>query len=277
MERFPIPYVLECMRFLCASPTENQRIIRDYEFDLYMGGERHVYIDGIYYHIKAGDLIFRRPGQSIRGIGDYDMYLLTLDFSQDRLQTQAYYRSSATPQQPICHLDIFQEIPTVFSPFHFDELKELYEKLCSCSYPNTVSLPLQRAYISEFLFLTLSDAYRHNASAKQIAQAGSRYIRQTCDYLQQSYAEEISTKQLAERFSLNKNYFIRLFKREMNVTPAQYVLELRLLRARHMLIQTDCSVEEIALACGFHTTSYFIKRFKLRFGSTPLRYRLSSQ
>lgn len=78
---------------------------------------------------------------------------------------------------------------------------------------------------------------------------------------------------IAEYLSINKNYFTKLFKKEMGTTPNQYIIEVRLLRAASMLTQTDYTVYQISNSCGFNTPSYFIKSFKYKFGKTPLCYR----
>ncbi len=270
---FPIPDVLECMHFVLASSRESKRIIRNYELDLYIGGEREVYIDSVYYHISKGSLIFRKPGQLTTGFGDYDMYMITLDFSHTTDKAQQVFRVSDAPEQPICELDILRDIPTVFTPTHQAELLELYEKLALCSYPNVVDSDLQRVYVSELLFLILADSYSSLRQELEENSTGKSYVRRACNYINQHYCEELSVELIAEYLSINKNYFIKLFKKEMNTTPNQYIIEVRLLRAASMLMQTDYTIYQISSSCGFNTTSYFIKIFKKHFGKTPNEYR----
>lgn len=273
MKRFPVPDVLECMHFVLCSSRENKRIIRNYEFDLYLGGERDVCIDSTYYHISKGSLVFRKPGQLTTGFGDYDMYMITLDFSHTADKTQQVFRSSDAPEQPMCELDILNDIPTVFVPFHQAEIIDLYEKLSLCSYPNIVDEDLQRVYISELLFLILADAYANNGQQLIKNNYGKTYVRRACNYINKHYFEPLAVEEIADYLSLNKNYFIKLFKKEMNTTPNQYITEIRLFRASGMLLQTDHPVHQIASLCGFNTPSYFIKSFKKRFGKTPIEYR----
>ena len=60
------------------------------------------------------------------------------------------YRDVVGDIQPIFDFDDLNEIPAVFPPFHFEELKELLEKLSRCSYPGVVDLNKQQQYIKEF-------------------------------------------------------------------------------------------------------------------------------
>ena len=273
MNSFPVPSVLECMHFVLESSRENRRIIRNYELDLYLDGERNVFIDGTAYKLTKGSLVFRKPGQLTTGFGDYDMYMITLDFSHTVDKSQRSFRVSDAPEQPICELDILSDIPTVFTPTHQAELFEIYEKLAQCSYPNAVDEELQRLYVSELLFLVLSDAYSSQRRCREENSPGKSYVRRACNYINRHYSGELSVEGIAEHFSINKNYFIKLFKREMGTTPNQYVIDVRLLRAASMLMQTDYTVYQISSACGFNTPSYFTKIFKKRFGKTPVDYK----
>ena len=273
MDKFPVPYVLECMRFVSPAPDENRRIIRDYEFDLYLTGERDIYLDGVHHHIAPDHLVFRKPGQNIVGYGGYDMFMMTLDFGNPTPEKlENYMRVSRSPEQEKCVLDVLENIPTVFFPAHHKELRALYEKLSQCSHPNIVDLAQQRKYIAEFVFLVLADAYRYN---REQAQKGdkSSYVKKACTYIHNNYNRPLSVEEIAEKLSINPNYLIRLFKSEIDTTPTQYILETRLVRARYQLLQTDTSVQDIAQSTGFANTSYFIKRFKERFGTSPLKYR----
>ena len=273
MKEFPIPYVLKCIHFIQSSPIRNKRIVRNYEFDLYVGGKRDAYLDDTYYCLTEGSLVFRKPGQRCAGEGEMNMYLLTLDFSHTLPHDLPSFRVDQSPQQPVCDFELLEKIPPVFTPYHQAELKELYEKLFSCSYPNLVDEELQRTYVTELLLLILSDACRYNRQHSQLRSAGNPYIQKACNYINRQYSEEVSLEKVATYLSINKNYLIKLFKKERNTTPNQYLMEVRLSRALNLLLQSETSVQEIAQACGFSTTSYFIKCFKRRFGKTPLQYR----
>ncbi|MEY5037484.1 MAG: hypothetical protein RL472_590, partial [Pseudomonadota bacterium] len=65
----------------------------------------------------------------------------------------------------------------------------------------------------------------------------------------------------------------RLFVRFLNSTPKHYFMEMRLNRARNLLVQSEQSVTEIAMACGFQTTSHFSKVFRAHFGTSPVMQR----
>ncbi|MBF9053043.1 helix-turn-helix domain-containing protein [Rhodobacterales bacterium LSUCC1028] len=65
----------------------------------------------------------------------------------------------------------------------------------------------------------------------------------------------------------------RLFKRYLNTTPKKHLLGVRLAKARQLLQQTEMSVTEITLACGFENTSHFARLYRRAFGIAPREQR----
>ena len=74
---------------------------------------------------------------------------------------------------------------------------------------------------------------------------------------------------LAERIELSRRQLERLFRRHLGRTPAQFYLETRLERARHLLYQTDMPIMSVACATGFVSASHFTTCYRQMFGKTP--------
>ncbi len=91
--------------------------------------------------------------------------------------------------------------------------------------------------------------------------------------MQQNLEEPLSRMELAQSAELSTRQLERLFRRYLNRSPARYYLELRLQRARQLLLQTNMSVMNVALACGFVSASHFTKCYRAYFGRTPYRER----
>lgn len=85
--------------------------------------------------------------------------------------------------------------------------------------------------------------------------------------------EPISPAVLAQQVGMSTRQLERLFRRYLNRSPKRYYMELRLQRARHLLMQTDMSVINVALACGFASPSHFSKCYRAQFATTPYRER----
>lgn len=82
----------------------------------------------------------------------------------------------------------------------------------------------------------------------------------------------IPISKLAETHGIGTRQLDRLFKRYLRTSPSAYYRDLRLLRAAGLLRQSDLSVSEIALACGFNSASHMGRMFKSKFGKSPIGY-----
>lgn len=91
--------------------------------------------------------------------------------------------------------------------------------------------------------------------------------------MEQSIEEPISPATLARDAGLSTRQLERLFRRYLDRSPKRYYMELRLQKARNLLMQTDMSVINVALACGFSSPSHFSKCYRAFYGRTPYRER----
>ncbi len=91
--------------------------------------------------------------------------------------------------------------------------------------------------------------------------------------MEENIEEPVSPSILAADVGMSTRQLERLFRRYLNRSPKRYYMELRLNRARNLLMQTDMSVINVALACGFASPSHFSKCYRAHFGTTPYRER----
>ena len=81
--------------------------------------------------------------------------------------------------------------------------------------------------------------------------------------------EPISPSILAKDVGMSTRQLERLFRRYLDRSPKRYYMELRLQKARNLLMQTDMSVINVALACGFASPSHFSKCYRAHYDTTP--------
>ena len=91
--------------------------------------------------------------------------------------------------------------------------------------------------------------------------------------MEQNIEEPISPSLLAKEVGMSTRQLERLFRRYLNRSPKRYYMELRLQKARNLLMQTDMSVINVALACGFASPSHFSKCYRAHYETTPYRER----
>lgn len=106
------------------------------------------------------------------------------------------------------------------------------------------------------------------------ARLGTRHdkLLQAAAWLESHIEEEFDLDACAAHLSLSRRQIERLFSRYLNVTPVRYMNDLRLARGRSLLAETDMKVTEVAVACGYASTSHFSKSFRKKYGTSPYRF-----
>lgn len=91
--------------------------------------------------------------------------------------------------------------------------------------------------------------------------------------MEKAIEEPVSPARLAQEVGMSTRQLERLFRRYLGRSPKRYYMELRLQKARNLLMQTDMSVINVALACGFTSPSHFSKCYRALYATTPYRER----
>lgn len=81
--------------------------------------------------------------------------------------------------------------------------------------------------------------------------------------------EPLTTDEIAQHVCVSRRQLERIFKQYLNRVPSQYYLELRLNKARQLLMQTSKSIIQIGLSCGFSSGPHFSSAYRNFFGATP--------
>ncbi|RMD61627.1 MAG: GlxA family transcriptional regulator [Alphaproteobacteria bacterium] len=133
---------------------------------------------------------------------------------------------------------------------------------------------LAAAVADQFVHERIRDEHDHQRMSLP-ARLGVRHTKllSVIRLMEQNLEEPLERTELARRAGLSTRQLERLFHKYLRRSPARYYLELRLDRARLLLIQTDMPIIDVALACGFVSASHFSKCYRDFFGHTPRRER----
>lgn len=101
-------------------------------------------------------------------------------------------------------------------------------------------------------------------------------VRLACGYVERHFAEKVTLDDLAREAAVSPSYLIRLFKRQLETTPHDYLLRYRISRAKELLAETTLTSAAIAERVGFTSESNFSYRFKQMTGQGPRAYRRST-
>ncbi|WP_286233550.1 helix-turn-helix domain-containing protein [Thalassotalea sediminis] len=113
---------------------------------------------------------------------------------------------------------------------------------------------------------------RHLAKQAMVL-TGLEAIKVPVDFIKENYHRELSIETLASVAHLSVSALERRFKKYLKKTPKQFINDLRLEKARQLLVETTTPIAEVAEKAGFSDHSYFSKKFKQLFGELPSQFR----
>jgi AraC family transcriptional regulator len=152
-----------------------------------------------------------------------------------------------------------------------DLVRRLHARACSedssdSPYVRGLSLTLASYVYSHFA------ADRPSSAAPGTGLSASQRQRLVA-HIDARLAEPIQMGELAREVGYSQDHFLRLFSSSFGVSPHRYVTARRIERAKSMLEDPQCSLVEVAFACGFSSQAHFSTVFKLHAGVSPGRYR----
>lgn len=125
---------------------------------------------------------------------------------------------------------------------------------------------------SQTLFMQFVEAFL--TSAKRVKMTPrSEIVSFAVAYMHEHYAKDLSIAQLAERVGIERRRFSELFEATTGMNPSEYLMELRIRKAKEQLRTCDCSVAEVGENVGYYDCFYFSRVFKKCTGLSPSIYR----
>ncbi len=94
-------------------------------------------------------------------------------------------------------------------------------------------------------------------------------------YIKANLKEKLSIEELSNKACMSKASFYRLFKRELGISPNEYILKEKIKKAKELLSNPSNKIANISFELGFTDANYFIRAFKKYVGTTPGAYQLS--
>jgi AraC family transcriptional regulator of arabinose operon len=121
-----------------------------------------------------------------------------------------------------------------------------------------------------YLMLSGDSGITINAKPQQ------RYIDYALAYMHNAYQSKITVNDIADYIHIDRTYLFQLFKKELNLSPQQYLIQFRIKKATQLLLETQESIKSIALAVGYSDYSLFCRTFKKIMGQAPSNWREQS-
>ena len=168
----------------------------------------------------------------------------------------------------------------------YADLYEMENGVCTCA-GGTASLDMMlniigedhgQELVNQVCEQALTDRVRNPQDRQRLplrARLGvqNAKVLSIIEYMEANISEPLPLVNIAGYVGLSRRQIERLFQNHMGRSPARYYLEVRLDRARHLLMQSSLPVVDVAIACGFISASHFSKCYRELYGKSPLQER----
>lgn len=229
---------------------------QDYQLLYVAAGSALFTIDGTERRVREGELLCYRPGEP-----QFYCYFL-----KDQPEIYWLHFTGAQAEALITTLNFEQGVCRVGQSGAYSEL---FRKIIS---ELQIKPPrfgeLTALYARELLLLFA------RACATGEERSGSPAIREAVQRIHREFQQPVSIKQYAQDYHMSLCWFIRSFRAYTGVSPKQFLLQVRLTRAKELLASTSYQVGEIAALVGYDNPLYFSRLFKNATGLSPKEFRL---
>lgn len=241
-------------------PTHRPRGRLDFQILYIASGKAHFYFNGREEIVTAGNMVIYRPKEEQRyyyyGTDHTEVYWV--HFTGNNVKN--ILRKYEIPDDVhVIHTGTSLEYKNLF----LQMIQEM--KLCKEDYEELLVHLLHHLLISIHRCITSKPHGKNPALMKEIDTA----VR----FFHENYQKPISIEDYADDHNMSVSWFIRNFKEYTTVTPAQYILSLRISNAQTLLETTDYNVSEISSIVGYDNPFYFSRLFKKQNGMSPSEFR----
>ena len=240
--------------------------VDDYHFVLILANAPITRINNIEYHLKKGDMLVIQPWEEVYGVpGDSRKHgkYLNIAVKKDFFQKIAAEITGEEPFQ-------FNRIQNCYSRQLLDLIGNFQRELMNYgeSYPQMI-----HSIATQIVFQLIRDLNADNAKNKKKVAKDNQYISKAILFMQEYYNTSISISDICNLIYLSPCHFKRVFKEYTGQTPYQYLMGIRLEKAKELLREKKSSIEDTARRCGFVNPGHFAVVFKRSAKMSPSEYR----
>ena len=240
-------------------PTYWQKGRRDYQILYVANGKTHFWFDGKEEIVSAGHMVLYKPEE----IQKYVYYLednpevFWIHFTGSDVKNILAYHGISLDEH-VFYCGVLPDYKVLFRKI----IQEL--QLCRYGYEDYIA-----SLFNDILLLV--DRQQHEQ--KKATGNVQEQIERAAAYFNENYNTKISIDDYAESLHISTNWFIHNFKQYAGMSPAQYILSLRMVNAQSLLERTTYNIKEISEIVGYENPLYFSRVFKKEIGKSPAQYR----
>jgi YesN/AraC family two-component response regulator len=247
-------------------------------------------LDGVNYTIQKGDLFYIKPNVKNQMMIEENELIhvhcvhfdwVAIDETYDFTAEKYYIERNFSPED-ISYIEKLKQrpdyavselyFPTLIHNINLEKLQPLFKEMYFYSHQTDVTSKLMvKSLFLNIIASILNDRFTSNGAQKDHYHI--KTIHHAIEYMKVHSTEDLNTTTMSKHCGLSAKYFGSLFKEVTGYTMNAYLLELRIQKAKKLLLTSDQSIEQLAAVIGIPDVYYFTKLFKKAEGITPGKYR----
>lgn len=246
-------------------PLHNMHHHRSFELYLLVKGQREYFIEDRFFSVDEGDLVFIPRTVFHRTAGEGGLRFL-VHFSEAFLEK--YFTTAALHP-------LLENLPFVYRGEENQRvqiLSVLNAMLAESDRADDEQTPVDELLVAVHLYRLLFIMTYGNNTYRPQDYADER-ITQIIQYINENYNNIADIEVIAQRFYISKYHLCRFFKKNLGITLISYLNTIKIRQACAMIKNGCTNLTEVAMGCGFNSSSYFCKVFKKEKGISPTEYR----
>lgn len=270
-----------------AGTVFQERVVKWYEIELiHYSDKGYIITNGEKLLAKKGNIFYRKPGMVVQGVAAYHCTIIIFDSIFD-VNNMNFYNSNDPFENPTNLLletmydkasktDFLNKLPYRTTVEDYGYYNKIMKDCFQSFIKNDEDFQLiGKTYLYSILNSLLAELQPINTRKSNMRSISSNYdnIMELKDYIDNNFKKRITLKQLSKMFNLSPNFLCKIFKEIVGKSPIDYLVHLRISKAKEMLLNTIMPINEIAYACGFDNDTYFYTLFRKKVGLTPTSYR----
>jgi len=240
------------------------------EFSYIVSGSVHYKIDDKFYNIKEKTLLVFNPGV---------YHQESLSNGEQNTELHIGFRNIKVDSLPLNY--ILKEHFDV--PVEFKQYKDDFHKCCLEIIQEQEACEIGKELILKSLIMKLIALFLKETNYIKNKKKLDKYdfpfydksniVKMILEYFDNNYMNIISLDDMSRNMYLSSVYISKVFKEKTGESPINYLINLRLEKAKDLLISTESQVKSIAESVGYKDAYYFSKLFKKYYGHSPCKFR----
>ncbi|MDD2970996.1 MAG: AraC family ligand binding domain-containing protein [Lachnospiraceae bacterium] len=256
-------FLVHCGQQQCTPGyTYNHKIPNEYHVHFVLDGKGTLEINDRLYYLKKDDIFLIPKGHPIRYYADEENPWEYMWITFDGEMAEAYLN----------HMELNANTPVIHSTIPNKVYMPMIQKILDTNELTLANEIKRVGYLYEIISTLIDAQSAVRKERNQYDYSSDTYVDYALQYIKFNY-DHIKVNDIAQYIGINRSYLTSIFKKQLNISPQEYLVSFRLKKAAELLRNTNMTIQDISASIGYENALTFSKMFKQTYGVSPKHFR----